>query len=185
MEAVLEFDAHLRQVLASRHAPWLDAVTWTLSAIGVLGGIWAALAAVTAAWVPRLRPAAWQVVMALLLSQTLVDGVLKPGFARARPFVGVNDVRVVGYRSTTHSFPSGHATSSFAAATVFAFAVRRSWPCFALAAAIAISRIYVGVHYPLDIIGGTLLGVGLGILVTGGRAWYSRGSSLGRPAMPR
>src|SRR5690606_14419375 len=106
-------------------------------------------------------------------------------FARARPFVGVDDVRVVGYRSTTHSFPSGHATSSFAAATVFAFAVRRSWPYFVLAAAIAISRIYVGMHYPLDIIGGTLLGVALGILVSGGRTWYSRGSSLERPAVPR
>lgn len=158
---------------------------WTLSVIGVLGIVWICLAAVMAAWAPRLRPAAWQVVLAVVLAQVLASGVLKPVFARARPFVGVDDVRVVGYRSASHSFPSGHAASSFAAATVFAFAVRRRWPYLVLASLIALSRIYVGVHYPLDIVGGTLLGVGLGILVTGGRAWYSRGSFSERSTVPR
>jgi membrane-associated phospholipid phosphatase len=62
------------------------------------------------------------------------------------------------------SFPSGHATVSFACATTLAFYAPRAAPAFfLLAAAIAWSRVYVGVHYPLDVLGGAALGVGIAI----------------------
>jgi len=57
------------------------------------------------------------------------------------------------------AFPSGHSTASFACATVLAWSDRRlAVPAYALAAAIAVSRVYVGVHWPLDIVGGAALG---------------------------
>jgi membrane-associated phospholipid phosphatase len=58
------------------------------------------------------------------------------------------------------SFPSGHATMSFACATVLSTLVPRAAPAFfALAAAIAYSRLYLGVHWPLDVVAGAVLGV--------------------------
>lgn len=63
---------------------------------------------------------------------------------------------------STFSFPSGHATVAFACATVLALAVPRlRWPLYALAALIAFSRVYVGVHYPGDTVAGAVLGYGI------------------------
>ncbi len=57
------------------------------------------------------------------------------------------------------SFPSGHAATSFAGAVVLVLLVRRAVPLlFVLAAAVAFSRVYVGVHYPLDVLAGAVLG---------------------------
>ena len=70
--------------------------------------------------------------------------------------------------------------------TVLVFGVPRwkaTW--LALAVLIAFSRVYIGVHYPLDVTCGALLGVGIGVLVSGGRAWYSRGSPFAALDVPR
>lgn len=65
------------------------------------------------------------------------------------------------------SFPSGHTSTSFACATVLSFFVPRAAPAFyLLAVAIGFSRIYVGVHWPLDVLGGVVLGLAVGLAVT-------------------
>jgi membrane-associated phospholipid phosphatase len=80
--------------------------------------------------------------------------------------------------SLPHSaaFPSGHAATSFACATVLSALVPRVAPAFyLLAAAIAYSRLYVGVHWPLDVVGGAALGVVTALLLLSGVRRLSRG----------
>jgi undecaprenyl-diphosphatase len=96
----------------------------------------------------------------LLLAWILADVILKPVIGRERPFVQTPAVRVIGGKPADASFPSGHAASSFAAAAVLSVMAPVGrlvwWP---LAIAIACSRVYLGVHYPLDVVAGA--GVGL------------------------
>jgi undecaprenyl-diphosphatase len=66
----------------------------------------------------------------------------------------------------SHSFPSGHSATAFAGATALSFFVPRAAPGFVvLAAAIAYSRLYVGVHYPLDVLAGAAIGVATSLLL--------------------
>jgi undecaprenyl-diphosphatase len=182
---LLKADGALGAWLATYHTPWLDAFMWTLGALGFGGGIWILIALVVAVWIPARRATALQLVLAVLLSQLVVDVLLKPAIARNRPFVGILDARVVGYRPVTGSFPSGHAASSMAAAVVLGYGFRRRAIWFALAALIAISRVYIGVHYPLDVLVGGAIGVAIGVLVTGRRAWYIDRSSSAPASVPR
>jgi undecaprenyl-diphosphatase len=86
-------------------------------------------------------------------------GVERPPLRYAHP-----DVLVGVPRGS--SFPSGHTSTSFACATVLSFFVPRAAPAFyLLALAIGFSRIYVGVHWPLDVLGGAVLGLAVGLAV--------------------
>jgi undecaprenyl-diphosphatase len=66
----------------------------------------------------------------------------------------------------SHSFPSGHTATAFAGATMLSLIVPRAAPAFyVLAAAIGYSRLYVGVHFPLDVVGGVVIGVATALLL--------------------
>jgi undecaprenyl-diphosphatase len=85
---------------------------------------------------------------------------LKPVFDTERPSSRYAEPRPLVHAPTDGSFPSGHAATSFAAATVLTYAWPRWWPAFLLLAlGIGFSRVYVGVHYPLDVVGGAVLGI--------------------------
>jgi undecaprenyl-diphosphatase len=191
LERLLLLDAALRAWVSTHHAPWADFVMAALSDVGRGGLLWLVIGATAAIRRPWLRPLLWQLCLAILLAHVTVDLVLKPLIARGRPFVTIHDARVVVARPPTYSFPSGHAASAVAGAFVTALMLPRARALlWAVAALIAFSRIYVGVHYPLDVVCGALVGATIGVLVTGGRAWYIhpssaaqhqwRGSSVGR-----
>jgi undecaprenyl-diphosphatase len=125
-----------------------------LTRAGTSGIVWIAIAIVVSA--AYRRPAVLVLTVAADAVADLLAGLIRLAVPRDRP--ALDPLIAVPH---SHSFPSGHAATSFACATVLAALVPRlRVPAFVLAAAIAFSRLYVGVHYPTDSIAGAVLGVG-------------------------
>ena len=105
------------------------------------------------------RPSVAFVVPGVVLLADLAASGLKVATDRPRPEETLAGIDVLVTSPSTASFPSGHAATSFAAAVVLSLALPALAPAFvALAAAVGVSRLYVGVHYPLDVVGGAILG---------------------------
>lgn len=105
-------------------------------------------------------------------------------FNRARPPLGHVGITAIGHLPSTPGLPSGHATVAFAAASTLARlrgSGRVGWAVRVLAAAIAFSRVYLGVHYLGDVLAGALLGEAVGWLVSG--AARRLGPALRVPAL--
>ena len=104
----------------------------------------------------------WLLVL-VLASDFVADGLslaLRQAIGRDRPPLVYPEPKALVAVPHTGAFPSGHASSAFACAAVLAWASPRlRVPALVLAAAIAWSRVYVGVHWPLDVLGGAVLGV--------------------------
>jgi membrane-associated phospholipid phosphatase len=179
MGALLALDATLaRWINGLAGVPALDWLMVALTLSGAHAAIWLALG-VVAAW--RSGAAARGVVRmawGLALAALLVNGVLKPLVDRQRPFVRDPAVHLVGPAPSGASFPSGHAASAVAGAYGLAFVwPRRRALLWTLGAAIALSRIYLGVHYPTDVAAGALVGWGVARLATGRAPCYSSASA--------
>ena len=134
-----------------------------LSYAGRLGLLWIVLAAILAAAYRR-----WGVLLMTFVAVLLADWTamgIKALVDRPRPPLRYPEPKTLVPLPHDASFPSGHAATSFAAATMLSFAFPSFAPAlFVLATAVAFSRVYVGVHYPLDVIGGAIVGIACGIV---------------------
>ena len=141
---------------------WLDGVMVSASTLGDAGAVWIVLALVLLC-IPRTRRVGLTVALALVLDVIVCNGVLKPLFDRVRPCVVNPAVELLVACPTDASFPSGHTAASFAAVSALVAAGSRLWmPGLVLAVLIAVSRLYLYVHWPTDVLAGALLGWGLG-----------------------
>jgi undecaprenyl-diphosphatase len=125
---------------------------------------WPLIAAFAAAgdWRRRCPPRATVATLAAVMASGVAVTALKELFDRERPPVA--GVDAVGIVPASASFPSGHAATAFAAAVaVGIFYPRLRRPLLALAAVVALSRVYLGVHYATDVLAGSALGALLGL----------------------
>jgi len=123
-----------------------------------------------------LASAIWAVLLACLAAYLagIVEDAVKVAVARERPCRTIGSIRLILPCPGSYSMPSGHAISSFAFALPL-FHLSRGyvvmWGRFyplALAALIAFSRLYLGVHYPTDVLAGALMGTAIGLALSYG-----------------
>ena len=106
-------------------------------------------------------------LLSLLITFLIVNVCMKNGFARIRPYETLTDLLFLIEKQSDFSFPSGHSASSFASAVVLFKRLPKRYgiPILILAVLIAFSRIYMGVHYPTDILAGILIGSIVALLI--------------------
>jgi undecaprenyl-diphosphatase len=110
------------------------------------------------------RTLALLLIPAIAVIDIGLDRILKPFIERIRPCHAYSDVHLLIGCPSSSSFPSNHSANLFTAATLFAtyYGKKISLACFVLAATVGFSRVYVGVHYPFDVVGGAMFGVAWG-----------------------
>ena len=169
MEFIQSLDYQILSfIVESVRSNFLTPIMLFITRLGDGGIVWLILAAICLVK-KKTRPCGAAMLLSLVIGLLIGNLTIKPLVARPRPFLTypelTNLVAQGGY-----SFPSAHAMSSFAAATVFYLFSRKHGhaahgiPALILAALIALSRLYVCVHYPSDVLCGTLLGIVIAII---------------------
>lgn len=150
--------ALLRAARTTGHSPARDRAVARFSKLGEHAAIWLAIGAAGSALdVPRRD--AWRRATAGVGIAYLLNTALKLVVRRQRP--ELDGLPALIATPTRLSFPSAHATSSFAAARAFAPMIG-CVPVYALAGSLAASRVWLGVHYPSDVAAGAVLGTAIG-----------------------
>lgn len=182
-QAVLDLDRHLFLWLnTALAADWLDTVmvwitlkeTWYIPAALLVGGLlWTQGA--------RGRVITVALILAVVLGDQISSSLLKPWLERLRPCKSMEGFRLLVHCGSMYGFPSSHATNAAAVATPMALWFprwRSLWAVYALV--VGFTRIYVGVHFPLDVLAGWLLGglIGWGL-------YRAAGGGVPRPVLLR
>ena len=107
-------------------------------------------------------------VVSVVVADAMGTHLFKYSFLRARPCIALADVRLLVGCTNLPSFPSNHAVNASVLATLTTLHMPRLWlPAAALAFLVGYSRVYVGVHYPLDVLAGSLLGIAVAVAFSG------------------
>lgn len=160
---LLGYDERLLLHFRRYHSPWLTRLARLLTALGD-ARTWSAAAL---ALLATARPAGVHAGLRLACGSALgalVAQVLKRTLNRARPSTAIEGFEALTENPDAFSFPSGHTAAAFGVAVALAGEPAGAGPLsLTLAAGIALSRVYLGAHYPLDVLVGVALGSGAGL----------------------
>lgn len=148
--------------------PVQDAVVMAFTSLGKAGFLFIT-AGVVLLLFKKTRRVGVATLLALLIGLLFTNLILKPVVARPRPWLDVEGLIHLMSESDYSSFPSGHATAAFAFACALLFGAKDKWMKWAsmvVAVLMGLSRLYIGVHYPTDVVGGALVGI-----LSGWLAW--------------
>ncbi|MGI5978901.1 MAG: phosphatase PAP2 family protein [Oscillospiraceae bacterium] len=165
MEAIQSFDAgvlfYLQDFLRS---PFWNTFFVLFSRLGDGGILWIALG-LALLFPPKTRRQGFDILLCIAFAALVTNGILKPLFERVRPYNALEGLSILVPPEPSWSFPSGHANASFAAAFALTkcFGKKGAWS-YLIAALISFSRLWVGVHYPTDVLGGIVCGTLLAYL---------------------
>lgn len=162
MESLIHMDGNILLFIQENiRNPVLDPVMQVITSLGNAGIIWILLTIFLLAF-RRTRKIGIMSACALVCSLLVNNILLKNLVARVRPYIAVEGLVPIVPRPSEFSFPSGHAGSSFASGSVLYRRLPKKCgiPILILAILISFSRLYVGVHYPTDVLAGMLTGIG-------------------------
>ncbi len=152
----------LRAMRTKGHSPGLERAAKALGKAGNNGAIWVVLCLVVLALTDS-NGEAWFICALLAPIAIALNYLIKLIVRRPRPVL--EGLPPLGGAPSSLSFPSAHATSSFAVATAMTRVDAWGALAFALAFALSLGRPYLGMHYPSDVLAGAVLGIGLGLIV--------------------
>ena len=141
---------------------WLNPVMKFITSLGNEGIFWIGLIVLMLIF-KRTRKIGLCCAIAMLLTYLTVNLALKPIFARTRPYVLLEGLEILVKRPGDHSFPSGHSAHALAVSWAFFRVAKKKYgaPLLVLGVLVALSRLYVGVHFPTDVLAGGLMGMAM------------------------
>ena len=142
------------------HTPILDKIMTSITKLGDAGIFWIILTLLFLI-IPKMRKTGIIMAAALIMDLLICNVAVKNLVARTRPYDVNTSVQLLVAKLHDYSFPSGHTAASFASVTALYLAgEKKLWkPALVLACLIAVSRLYLYVHYPTDVLAGAVIGI--------------------------
>ena len=159
---IFKFDSSiLLWIQDNVRSDFLTPIMKVITHLGDKGILWI-LVTLALLWYYKTRKLGVRCMVSMVIGLVITNLILKNWVARIRPYELIQGLECIVKKADDYSFPSGHTTNSLACAWVIFRRAPKKWgvPALILAILISLSRLYVGIHYPTDVLGGVVIGIG-------------------------